>query len=63
MMLRVRFNWDGVILHALPDVGSRRGEDEAPEVIQEKSKLDLGEFYEQEYIKKAMRLDVEAEEK
>ena len=37
--------WDDVISRALTDVGSRRGEDEAPEVSQEKSKLYLGEIY------------------
>ena len=37
--------WDDVISRALPDVGSRRGEDEALEVSQEKLKLDLGEIY------------------
>ena len=38
--------WDDVIPRALPDVGSRRGEDEAPDVSQEKSKLGSGELYE-----------------
>ena len=56
-------DWDDVIPRALPDVGSRRGEDEAPEVSQEKSKLGLGELYEREYLKKVKGLDVEAEEK
>ena len=55
--------WDDVIPCAIPDVRSRRGEDTALDVSQEKSKLGLGELYEQEYIKKAMILDVEAEEK
>ena len=40
-----------------------RGEDESPEVSKDKSKLVLGELYEREYLKKAMRLDIEAEEK
>ena len=35
-------DWYDVIPHALPDVGSRMGEYEAPEVSQEKSKLGLG---------------------
>ena len=48
---------------ALPGVGSRMGEEKNLEVSQEKSKLGLGELYEREYLKKAMRLDVEAEEK
>ena len=41
----------------------RRGEAEAPEVSQEKSKLGLGELYEQKYLNKAMILDIEANEK
>ena len=56
-------DWDNVIPRALTDVGSRRGEDKTPEASQDKSKLGLGELYEQKYLKKAMRLDVEAEEK
>ena len=56
-------DWKYIIPRALPGVGSRKGEDEAPEVSQEKSKSGLGELYEQEYLKKAMRLDVETEEK
>ena len=56
-------DWDDIIPRALPDVGSRRGEDKDPEVSKEKSKLGLGELYEQEYLKKVMILDVEAEEK
>ena len=55
--------WDNAIPRALPDIGLRRGEDDSPEVSQEKSKLGLGELYEREHLKKAMRLDVEAEEK
>ena len=55
--------WDDFISRALPDVGSRRGEDEAPEISQEKSELGLGELYKREYLKNSMRLDVEAEEK
>ena len=39
-------DWDDVIPCALTDVGSRREEDEAPEVSQEKPKLFLGELYE-----------------
>ena len=54
-------DWYDVICRALPDVGSRRGEDETLEVSQDKSKLGLGELYEQEYLKKVMILDVEAE--
>ena len=51
--------WDNVLTRALNDVGSRRGEEEAPEVGQEKSKLGLGELYEREYLNKAMRLDID----
>ena len=54
---------DDVIPRTLPDVGLGRGEDKAPEVSQEKSKLGLGELYERQHLKKDMRLDVEAEEK
>ena len=56
-------DWDNVIPRALPDVGSRRGGGDAPEVSQEKSKLGLGELHEREYLNKATRLDIEAEEK
>ena len=35
-------DWDNVIPRELPDVGSRRGEDKAPEVSHDKSKLGLG---------------------
>ena len=51
-------DWNDITPHALPDVGSRRGEDEASDVSQEKSKLGLGELYEREYLKKAIVLDV-----
>ena len=54
---------DDVILRTLPDVGSRRGEDKALEVNKEKSKLGLGESYEQEYLKKVMILNIKAKEK
>ena len=49
--------WDEVIPCALPDLGSRRGRNEDLE------KLGLGELYGREYVKKAMILDVYAEEK
>ena len=52
--------WDDIIPCALPDVESRRGEDEAQEISKEKSKLGVGELYELEYLKKAMILEVEA---
>ena len=55
--------WGNVIPRTLPDIGLKMGDDEAPEVSQEKSKLFLGELYEREHINKSMRLDVEAEEK
>ena len=45
-------DWDDVIPRALPDLGLGMREDETPEVSQEKSKLGLGELYEQEYLKK-----------
>ena len=51
-----------IIPRALPEVGLGMGEGKIPEVSQEKSKLDLGKLYEQEYLKKFMRLDVEDEE-
>ena len=41
--------WGDVIPRTLPDIGLKMGDDEAPEVSQEKSKLFLGELYEQEY--------------
>ena len=56
-------DWDDVIPCALLDIGSRRGEQKALEISQKKSKLGLGELYKQEYIKKAMRVHVEAREK
>ena len=56
-------DWDDVIPRALPDVRLMKGEEAAQEVSQEKSKLLLGELYEQEYLKKATILDIEAEEK
>ena len=37
-------DWDNIIPHALPDVGSRRGEEEDPELSQKKSKLDLENY-------------------
>ena len=46
--------WYDVIPRALPDVGSRRGGGDAPEVSQEKPKLCFGELYKLEYLKKAM---------
>ena len=55
--------WDNAIPRVLTDVGSRRAEDEAPEVSQEKLKLGLGALYKLEYLKKDMRLDVETKEK
>ena len=55
-------DWDDVIPCALPDIGSRRGEEKALEVSQKKSKLGLGELYKQEYLKKAVRLHVDAKE-
>ena len=55
--------WDNIIPRALPDVRSRRGEDEALKISKDKPKLGLGELYEQEYLKKDKILDVEAEEK
>ena len=36
-------DWDDAIPRVHPDIGSRRGKDEDPEVSQEKSKLGLGE--------------------
>ena len=56
-------DWDDVTPRVLTGVGFRRGEDEALEVSQEKSKFGLGELYEREYLKKAMRLDAEAEDR
>ena len=55
--------WDDVIPCALTDVRSRRGEDKSLEFNKEKSKLGLGESYEQEYLKKVMRLNIKAKEK
>ena len=54
-------NWDCVITRTLTDVGSMRGDDETPEVSQEKPKLGLVQLYKRENLKKAMRLDVETE--
>ena len=56
-------DWDNVIPCALSDVGLRKGSTRPQRLVRKKSKLGLGELYEQEYIKKAMRLDGEAEEK
>ena len=56
-------DWDGFTPRALPDVGSRRGGYEEPEVSKEKYKLVLGQLYKREYLKKAMRLDIETEER
>ena len=49
-MIKIRVlgeDWGDIIPCALPDVGLGMGEDETPEVSQEKSKLGLGELYEQ----------------
>ena len=51
-MIKIRVlgdDWGNVIPRTLPDIGLKMGDDEAPEVSQEKSKLFLGELYEQEY--------------
>ena len=44
-MIKIRVlgeDWDNVIPRALPGVGLRRGEVDAPEVSQDKFKLSLG---------------------
>ena len=56
-------DWEDVVPLALHEVGLRRGEDEAPEVSQEKSKLGLGVLHKRKYLKKAIRLDIDAKEK
>ena len=52
-------DWDNIIPHALPDVGLRRDEDEAPEVSKEISKLGLGKLYKREYLNKDKGFEVE----
>lgn len=56
-------DWDDVQPRELPDVGWHAKRGEVAEVSQEKSKLSLGELYEQEYLKKALGYDVQATEK
>ena len=56
-------DWDDVVPRELPDVGWHSKRKELPEVSQEKSKLSLGELYEQEYLKKAVGYDTQAAEK
>ena len=56
-------DWDDVVPRELPDIGTKRGSGDAPEVSQEKSKLGLGELYEREYLKKTAGYDRTADEK
>ena len=57
-------DWDDVVPRELPDIGlHKRGNGEAPDVSQEKSKLGLGELYEREYLKKTVGYDRTADER